>query len=249
MCASGREPLVTPGDAVLNAPMRAVFTILAVATAVVWPSESRAHDGSLDELGCHENRRWGGYHCHEGPLAGQYFRSKPEAVKLYPRRRDFLDRRFRPEGSENRFHNPTEVIRGRARVIDGDTIEIEGRRIGLFGIDAPEINQRCRDDRRRYRCGRRAAKELGDRIGKRRISCHRMDEGRARRITAQCWDGSTDLGAWMVVNGWALADRRRGEAYALHEDEARRRNRGIWPGAFEAPWHWRERRRERRRNR
>ena len=32
---------------------------------------------------------------------------------------------------------------GRARVIDGDTIEVASARIRLFGVDAPESAQRC----------------------------------------------------------------------------------------------------------
>ena len=42
-----------------------------------------------------------------------------------------------------------DCIIGVASVIDGDTIEIHGQRIRLFGIDAPESSQLCeRADRR-----------------------------------------------------------------------------------------------------
>jgi endonuclease YncB( thermonuclease family) len=35
---------------------------------------------------------------------------------------------------------------GQASVIDGDTIEIHGTRIRIFGIDAPESDQLCRNE-------------------------------------------------------------------------------------------------------
>ena len=70
-------------------------------------------------------------------------------------------------------------IVGRARVIDGDTIEIAGARYRLFGIDAPETRQTCLDaDGRPWRCGLRAGEALADRIGGRRVTCR--TRGRAR---------------------------------------------------------------------
>src|ERR1700726_1359134 len=45
-------------------------------------------------------------------------------------------------------------LAGQASIIDGYTLEIHGTRIRLWGIDAPESNQLCRDDESlQYRCG------------------------------------------------------------------------------------------------
>jgi hypothetical protein len=45
------------------------------------PAMGVAHSGGLDKIGCHHDRKNGGYHCHRGPLAGQAFASKEEALK------------------------------------------------------------------------------------------------------------------------------------------------------------------------
>ncbi len=45
------------------------------------PFDLPAHGGGLDSLGCHHDRKRGGYHCHRGPLAGRYFASKAEALE------------------------------------------------------------------------------------------------------------------------------------------------------------------------
>ena len=60
----------------------------------------------------------------------------------------------------------TETVTGRARVIDGNTLEIAGERIRLEGIDAPESIQLCRGlSGNPYRCGVRAIEALRARIG------------------------------------------------------------------------------------
>lgn len=45
-------------------------------------------------------------------------------------------------------------LTGQASIIDGDTLEIHGTRIRLWGIDAPESTQLCRgEDSEQYKCG------------------------------------------------------------------------------------------------
>jgi endonuclease YncB( thermonuclease family) len=59
-------------------------------------------------------------------------------------------------GSSTAFAND---LVGQASIIDGDTLEIHGTRIRLWGIDAPESSQLCRGaDSNLYRCGANAAK-------------------------------------------------------------------------------------------
>ena len=63
-------------------------------------------------------------------------------------------------------------LSGQASVIDGDTLEIHGTRIRLFGMDAPESSQLCRgEDSLPYRCGAKAANELDRFIAGKPVSC------------------------------------------------------------------------------
>jgi endonuclease YncB( thermonuclease family) len=131
-------------------------------------------------------------------------------------------------------------IVGVVSVIDGDTIEIHGQRIRLFGIDAPESSQLCiRASSERWRCGQQASFALADRIGRATVSCHPRDLDRYGRVVAVCFKGSEDLNRWMIANGWAVAYRHYSEDYVPEEDAARRGRTNIWSSDFDLPWDWR----------
>ena len=131
-------------------------------------------------------------------------------------------------------------LTGRASVIDGDTLEIDGQRIRLFGIDAPEASQTCTIGGRSYRCGQEAALALSEFTGQRPVACEQRDVDRYGRIVAVCRLGGEDVGAWMVSQGWALAYDRYSCTYDDEELAARANKRGIWQGTFVRPWVWRE---------
>ena len=131
---------------------------------------------------------------------------------------------------------------GPARVIDGDTIEIEGARIRLFGIDAPETRQVCDLYGEPYRCGQEATKALAERVGARPLTCRQRTTDRYGRAVAVCYLDDEDIGAWLVRAGWALSFRKYSEAYSGEEAAARRQGLGLWRGRFEPPWEWRQNR-------
>jgi endonuclease YncB( thermonuclease family) len=138
---------------------------------------------------------------------------------------------------------------GVASVIDGDTIEIHGQRIRLFGIDAPEGGQLCvRPTGDRWRCGQQASFALADRIGRATVRCEQRDTDRYGRVVAVCFKGGEELNRWMVANGWAVAFRRYSLDYVAEEDTAQRNRTNIWSGAFDMPWDWRGQNRNRSRS-
>ena len=135
--------------------------------------------------------------------------------------------------------NGKAAIVGVASVIDGDTIEIHGRRIRLEGIDAPESKQTCIRDGVAERCGQRAALHLTDRIGRLVVSCEPTGTDRYGRTLAICSEGGEDLNGMMVRDGMAVAYRAFSSRYVDEEAAARGAGRGIWATDFEMPWDWR----------
>ena len=126
---------------------------------------------------------------------------------------------------------------GQASVIDGDTLEIHGTRIRLWGIDAPESTQFCRsDDSLRYRCGAQAANDLDAFIARRPVNCAPMSLDRYGRTVASCSAGGADLGEWLVRSGLALdwPQFSRGR-YDGAQRSAERAGRGIWKGSYVEP--------------
>ena len=132
--------------------------------------------------------------------------------------------------------NAQERVRGKARVVDGDT---ESFSVRLAGIDTPESTQRCkRADGSEYSCGKAATKALRDKIGGQRIYCEVEKKlGAYGRYIGVCYtkDGE-DLNAWMVREGWAAVNPKHSQRYVKEEKEAREARRGLWAGEFVSPW-------------
>lgn len=133
---------------------------------------------------------------------------------------------------------------GRASVVDGDTIDIQGERIRLNGIDAPESRQLCNDSTDRpYQCGRIAADALDQYLAASRPTrCDFINRDRYKRFVGNCFraDGQS-VAAWMTRNGHALDwPRYSKRAYAGDQEAAKAAGMGVWQGKFENPWDWRK---------
>jgi endonuclease YncB( thermonuclease family) len=129
-------------------------------------------------------------------------------------------------------------LSGQASIIDGDTLEIHGTRIRLWGIDAPESSQLCRgDDSIQYRCGAKAANDLDSFLAQRPIDCAPVNLDQYRRTVAVCSVDGVDLADWLVRNGLALdwPQYSKGK-YDKAQRDAEHAGRGIWDGSYVEPW-------------
>lgn len=135
--------------------------------------------------------------------------------------------------------------KGPARVIDADTIEVDGRRHRLYGVDAVEIDQIChRRDGAAWSCGREGAAALAKFLEGRTVNCdiwQKKTRDAYGRFISICYAGSDNLSAWVANEGWAIADRdaNRLYNYTSQEGMAKFLGKGIWDGTFDPPAEWR----------
>lgn len=133
------------------------------------------------------------------------------------------------------------AIYSSARVINGDTLELQGRYFKLYGIDAPEANQTCADNQgRSYNCGKEAAMWLKNWITSNELECRVMQQDSKGNMLGTCSLGQYDLGAALVNAGWAVANQKYTDIYVPYERQAQANKRGLWQGRFYMPWDWRE---------
>ena len=126
-------------------------------------------------------------------------------------------------------------VTGRARAVDGDTLEVAGQKVRLFGIDAPELDQSCDRGGRRWACGEAARKALAEIVGRQRLSCEVRDIDRYGRNVATCLAGGEDVAAIMVRQGMAIAYRRYSGRYVNAEAAARSDGIGLWTSTYIQP--------------
>ncbi len=128
---------------------------------------------------------------------------------------------------------------GRPIVIDGETLEIGGKRYRLYGVDAPDLRQRCEIRGRTYDCGNVSRAALMDLVAGVEATCAPLQSRPGETGRARCVAGGYDLAEGMVHTGWALALPCEGAGYARIERRAERARRGLWQGRFTPPWEWR----------
>lgn len=122
-------------------------------------------------------------------------------------------------------------------VLTGGVIEVDGKPQMLYGIDAPDLAQFCREESgRSYSCGLQSQRELNKMLRGQKISCARRGKN---KVACQTEDGS-DVAAMMLHSGWAVADKSAPKEYKQEEKSAYLAKVGLWQGKFQAPWDWRQ---------
>ena len=139
-------------------------------------------------------------------------------------------------GSKNSIVNTQEKI----RIVDGDTIHLNGTKYRLYGIDAPEIKQLCKINEKNYQCGVKSKEFLVSLIGNKKVICLHKDIDRYKRIVAECFVNNINLNKELVKNGWALAYKEYSKDYVVDEEFAQENDLGIWKGSFIEPKKWRK---------
>ena len=134
----------------------------------------------------------------------------------------------------------TLIHKVKIRVVDGDTIHINKTKYRLHGIDAPEINQQCKVNKKSYACGLQSKTFLESLAKDKEIMCKQKDIDRYKRIVAVCFADGLNLNQEMVRSGWAIAYKRYSKDFVSDELFAKNNKLGMWKGTFIKPKDWRK---------
>ena len=133
------------------------------------------------------------------------------------------------------------------RVVDGDTIVLNGEKIRFSGIDAPESSYRgkeqtCLINEAIIHCGKLSKELLIKKIGTNKVTCKREKEpDQYNRILAECFVNGESLSKILVKNGYAFDYARYSKKkYAQDQEYAKTNKLGLWSMKFEFPWDWRK---------
>lgn len=131
-------------------------------------------------------------------------------------------------------------IAGVATIVDGDTFDIGGTRIRVWGVDAVEGEQACELNGHPWDCGGEATRRLSAFLAGAEVKCEPKDHDKYGRTVATCNARGADIGAWLVSEGLAVdyTEFSKG-AYRGQQVAAEAAKRGVWRGKFIPPWEFR----------
>ena len=143
------------------------------------------------------------------------------------------------------YSDEKNITKGKAIVVDGDTVKINGKKIRFGGIDAPESyyrgkKQTCIEDNKKVFCGQISKDKLIEKIGTNFVNCKiEKNKDIYKRLVGECFIKEESLSVFMVRNGYAFdwPYFSKGK-FAKDQEYARMNKLGLWNMKFEYPWDW-----------
>ena len=126
------------------------------------------------------------------------------------------------------------------KVVDGDTIVLNGEKIRFSGIDTPELKQTCMDKDQEVLCGVLAKILLIEKIGSKTPTCISEGKDMYKRTLAECFVDDESLSSFLVRSGYAFAYRKYSKKFVEDEEFAKKNKLGLWSMKFQFPWDFRK---------
>lgn len=110
------------------------------------------------------------------------------------------------------YSNEAYVLSGKARVVDGDTVEINKEKVRLYGIAAPEKNTLI---------GKQSKDFLTKFLMNKEIECISTFKDKYNRWVGICYYNGLDINGFIVENGFARdCPKFSKRKYKLEEERA-----------------------------
>ena len=126
------------------------------------------------------------------------------------------------------------------KIVDGDTIILNGEKIRFSGIDTPELKQTCIDKDQKVFCGVLSKMLLIEKIGNKTPVCISEGKDIYKRTLAECFIDGESLSSFLVRSGYAFAYRKYSTKFVKDEDFAKTNKLGMWSMTFKYPWDFRK---------
>ncbi|MGD9739966.1 MAG: thermonuclease family protein [Bauldia sp.] len=123
-----------------------------------------------------------------------------------------------------------QYVTGNAVATDGDSLRIDGERIRLYGVAAPELDRSCAiPGGGEWKCGAASRDFLASLVALGPVYCVGVELDQYGRLLAECdaYDGRS-INETMVLEGMAWAFVRYADDYLAEEEAARAAGRGVW---------------------
>ena len=142
------------------------------------------------------------------------------------------------------------LISGKPKIIDGDTLKINNKKIRFSGIDAPESyffgkKQLCTLNNVEILCGKLSKEKLNEKIGNQIVNCRiEKNKDQYSRLIGECFVKKISLSVFMVKNGYAFDYPKYSNGkFRKYQIYAKNLSLGLWKMQFEYPWIWRKKNR------